>query len=368
MTGYWMTRWVVEDSKGGDRHGRDVLKKNVLFCTTGLVLSAFALTGFGQTATPGTSTAKPATVSPATPPPTLPKAPPTEVFPPVNPKNFTASSPTVETVNSFLHALWGYDEARTWSVAAIEPTVAPGVVRVQVYVSERSQPGRLEQTVIYVTPDGKHAIAGEVVNFGAQPFAETRALLQQQANGPARGGTSKDLEFVEFADLQCPHCKEAQATLDKLAEEFPQARVVFEDLPLTAVHPFAMQAAEVGQCVRKAKGDPAFFTYAQRVYDTQADLMPGKADATLRAAVTAAGADPAAAMTCAGTPAAQDAVNATLKLAADLGVTNTPTLVVNGRALPLSQIPLEALRRVIVFQGSLDGLTVHEQPSLTTLK
>ena len=344
------------------------MKKNVLFCTAGMILGAFGLTGFAQTTTPGTAAPKPATVSPATPPPTLPKASPEEVFPPVNPKNFTAPSPTVETVNSFLHALWGYDSARTWSVAAIEPTVAPGVVRVQVYVSEKSQGGRLAQTVIYVTPDGKHAIAGEVVNFGAQPFAATRALLQGEANGPARGGTSKDLEFVEFADLECPRCKEAQATMDKLVEEFPQARVVFEDLPLTAVHPFAMQAAEVGQCVRKAKGDAAFFTYAQRVYDTQTDLTKEKVDATLRAAVTAASGDPAAVMACAATPAAQDAVNATLKLAADAGVSNTPTLVVNGRALPLSQIPFEALRRVIVFQGALDGITVHEQPALTTLK
>ena len=336
------------------------MKKRVLFCTAGVALSAFGLNGFAQTATPGSAGPKPATVSPATPPPTLPKAPPEEVFPPVNPKNFTAPSPTAETVNSFLHALWGYDDGRTWSVAAIEPTVAQGVVRVQVYVSEKSQAGHLAQTVLYITPDGKHAIAGEVVNFGAQPFAATRALLQQEANGPARGGASKDLELVEFADLQCPRCKEAQATVDKLVQEFPQARVVFEDLPLTAVHPFAMQAAEVGQCVRKAKGDAAFFTYAQKVYDTQADLKTEKADATLRAAVTAAGADPAAVMTCSGTPAAQDAVNTTLKLAADVGVTNTPTLVVNGRALPLSQIPFEALRRVIVFQGSLDGITVHE--------
>ncbi len=333
-----------------------------------MVMSAVAMTGGAQSPAAKTPLAqRPSGVAPATPEPTLPKAP-TDAFPPVNPKNFTASSPTVETVNSFLHALWGYDEARTWSVAAIEPTMAAGVIRVQVYVAEKTQPGKLAQTTMYVTPDGKHAIAGEVVNFGAQPFAATRTLLQQQAHGAARGATGKDLEFVEFADLQCPNCKAAQPIMDKLLQEFPQARIVFEDLPLAAVHPFAMQAAEVGYCVRKAKGDPGFFTYAQKVYDTQADLTKEKADATLRAAVTAAGVDPAAAMTCAGTPAAQDAVNETMKLATDIGVSNTPTLVVNGRALPLTQIPYEALTKVIVFQGSLDGVTVKQQPSLTTLK
>ena len=35
----------------------------------------------------------------------------------------------------------------------------------------------------------------------------------------ARGGASKDLELVEFADFQCPHCKEAQPTIDKIHRE-----------------------------------------------------------------------------------------------------------------------------------------------------
>ena len=278
------------------------------------------------------------------------------------------ASPTVETVNSFLHALWGYDENREWSVSAIEPTMAPGVVQVHVFVSEKTQPGRLAQTTLFITPDGKHAIAGDVVNFGAKPFAETRAILQQRADGPARGATGKDLEFVEFADLECPTCKTAQSTIDQLAQEFPQARIVYEDMPLTAVHPFAFQAAAVGHCVRQAKGDAAFFTYAQKVYDSQADMTKEKVDATLKAAATAAGANPDTVMACASSPAAQDAVHATMKLAAEVGVTNEPTLVINGRALPLAQIPYEVLAKVVLFQGSLDGMTVHQQPRLTTLK
>ena len=272
------------------------------------------------------------------------------------------------TVNSFLHALWGYDENRTWSVAAIEPTVAPGVVQVHVLVSDKTQPSRVAQTTMFITPDGKHAIAGEVVSFGAQPFAETRAVLQQRADGPVRGAAGKQLELVEFTDLQCPACKAAQGTVDQLLQDFPDAHVVFEDMPLTAVHPSAFQAAAVGYCVRQAKGDPAFFTYARKVYDTQADLTKEKADATLRTAATEAGADAAAVMTCAGAPATQDAVNAVIKLGTDIGVTNVPTLVINGRALPMTQIPYETLKRVIAFQGSLDGLTVRQQPSLKTLK
>ncbi len=189
----------------------------------------------------------------------------------------------------------------------------------------RRQPGKIGQTTIYITPDGAHAIAGDVVSFGPQPFEATRQLLQQRADGPARGAAGKQLEIVEFTDLQCPACKTAQSTIDQLVQDFPQAKLVVEDMPLTAVHPQAFQAAAVGQCVRKAKGDAAYFAYARKVYDTQADLTKEKADATLRAAVTAAGADPATVMTCASSPAAQDAVNAVMKLGTDIGVTNEPT-------------------------------------------
>ncbi len=59
-------------------------------------------------------------------------------FPPVNPKYFTATTPTAATVDSFLKSLWGYDPNRIWRVEAIEATPAPGVSKVIVFVSDRS--------------------------------------------------------------------------------------------------------------------------------------------------------------------------------------------------------------------------------------
>ena len=289
-------------------------------------------------------------------------------FPPMDLKNFTAATPSVETVNSFLHALWGFDENRVWSVAAIQPTQAPGVVVVHVLVSEKTQPARMAQTTLFITPDGKHAIAGDVVRFGADPFAEPRALLAKGANGPARGAGGKQLELVEFMDLESKASKTAQATLDQLQQQFPQAHVVVEDMPLTRTHPFAYQAAAVGYCVRQSKGDPGYFAYAQSVMASQAELTKEKAETTLRAAATAAGADPAATLACAATPMAKAAVDAVVQLGTEVGVNDVPTLFVNGRALPGTQTPLPALERIVVFQGKLDGLAVQQQPALSTLK
>ncbi|HEX4155295.1 MAG TPA: thioredoxin domain-containing protein [Acidobacteriaceae bacterium] len=296
------------------------------------------------------------------------KAPEATTFPAVNPKNFTATSPTVGEVNGFLKAIWGFDASRKWEVAAILKTQAPGVAKVVVLISDARQQGKTMQTVFFTTPDGKHAIADNVIDFGPTPFADARKTLQERADGPAQGAKSNDLLLVEFADLQCEHCRDAQEKMGNLAEDFPQARIVFEDYPLTASHPYSREAALDGVCVRKTKGDAAFFSYAQAVYAKQAGLTAESAEETLKAAETAAGADPAAVAACAATPEAKEAIDATIKLGEDLGVYQTPMIDVNGHLLALESIPYETLKRIVAFQAEQDGVKVHLQPTLTTLQ
>jgi protein-disulfide isomerase len=288
-------------------------------------------------------------------------------FPPVDPKNFTADSPSPAVVNSFLQAIWGYDQNRIWSVAAVLKTAAPGVSKVVVFVGDKLQPNKHTQTAFFITPDGKHAISDNVITFGAKPFAEARLLLEDKAKGPAQGAAGKDLLLVEFADLQQQRSKDAQETVANLLKEFPQARLVFENLPMTEFDPFAFQAAAEGVCVRKAKGDAAFFTYVHEVFNKQDGLSKTAIDTTLGAAATAAGADPKAMATCALTPEAKADVDASIKLGADVLVDQAATLVVNGHALPLS-IPYETLKRVVAFQAGEDGIVVHVQPTLSNLK
>ena len=313
-----------------------------------------------------TTTQAPATQPSAT-PGSAQSAAPANPFPAPVAKNFTATSPTVGEVNAFLKAIWGYDDNRIWSVAAIQKTPAPGIARVVVFVADKNNPGKSSQTAFYTTPDGKHAIADQVIDFGAKPFEATRKVLEERANGPAEGAASKQLELVEFADLQCPHCKDAQETMQNLARDIPEAHIVFENLPIE-VHPYAFRAAAEGVCVRKAKGDAAFFTYAASVFAHQADLTAEGVDATLAAAVTAAGDDPKDAAACAKTDLAIDDVHASMALASELGVDQTPLLAVNGHLLPVTSIPYETLKRIIAFQAAQDGVTVHVQPTLTNLK
>jgi protein-disulfide isomerase len=72
--------------------------------------------------------------------------------------------------------------------------------------------------------------------------------------------------------------------------------------------------------------------------------------------VTKAGLDPVAVDACAATQATKDQVNASIKLAEDTSVDQTPMLSVNGHMLPMSQIPYETLKAMIVNQAALDGV------------
>ncbi|HEY0307510.1 MAG TPA: thioredoxin domain-containing protein [Acidobacteriaceae bacterium] len=292
-------------------------------------------------------------------------------FPPADPKNFTATFPTKETVNAFLQQLWGYDPNRIFQVAAIVPTTAPTVSQVVVFVAQRGQPAdQTKTTTFLVLNDGKHGIAGDnVIDFGATPFADKRALLQARADGPARGSADKKLELVEFADLQCPHCKDAQATMDQLAKDFPSAHIVFQNYPLTAIHPSAFLASAYGLCVAQQKPDnnnEAFFAYVHAVFDTQDALTGDNVKQTLDNAVVKAGLDASKIAACADTQPIKDNLKASIKLAKDAQVESTPLLMVNGRAMPLAGIAYDTLKSVILYQAQLDGITLAVPPTATS--
>ena len=286
-------------------------------------------------------------------------APAAPVFPKPDPANFTAAAPTQETVNAFLQASWGYDETRVWEVWAIQKTEVDGISRVTLLVGDKTGKQKIVPAQFFVLPDNKHVFAGDdIMPFGANPFAEARAIAQQRADGPYRGSAPKDLEIVEFADFQCPHCKAAQANMDKLAVDFPKARIVFQNFPLP-MHAAAATAAAYGYCVTKQGGSDTFFTFATAVFEGQEGLTSADgATLTLNSAVTKAGLDPVAIAACAKTPAALAAVAAMVKLGQDLKITQTPTLVINGRQVP-ANAPYDTIKQIILYQTKMDGVVAQ---------
>ena len=297
--------------------------------------------------------------TPATPPAAEPAAPKpaTPVFPAPDPADFTATAPSKDVVNAFMQANLGFEANNMWQVQAIQKTQITGISKVVVFVGDKAGKQQPYRFAFFTTPDQQHAIVGDrIIPFGEHPFAEYRTMLQEKANGPYRGSAAKDLEIVEFADFQCPHCKAAQANIDKLVADFPKARIVFQNDPLPSIHPQSVKAAEYGVCVAKMAGSTAFFQYAAAVFDGQDGLNSADgATLTLNSSTSKAGLDPEKVSACAETPETKALVDASMKLSADLDINQVPTLVVNGRAVP-ANAPYETLKQIIEFQEKQDGI------------
>jgi protein-disulfide isomerase len=143
--------------------------------------------------------------------------------------------------------------------------------------------------------------------------------------------------------------------MEKLAVDFPKARIVFGNFPLPQ-HPASANAAAYGLCVAKQGGSNAFFTFAAAVFEGQDGLATADgATLTLNSAVTKAGLDTAKVAACSTTPEIHAAIEASKKLAQDLDINQTPTLVVNGRQVP-ANAPYDTLKQIIAYQAKLDGI------------
>jgi protein-disulfide isomerase len=153
---------------------------------------------------------------------------------------------------------------------------------------------------------------------------------------------------VEFSDLQCPHCKEAQPTIDKLMSDEKNVRLVFQNFPLPS-HDWAAKAAYYGDCIGRTSPE-AFWKYVASVYDAQKDITASNADEKLTALAEQSGAKGPATAACAAKPETATRVQQSVALGAALEVTGTPTLFVNGRKISnVSGLPYEVLKGLTEF-------------------
>lgn len=258
---------------------------------------------------------------------------------------FSTRLPSEETVNAFMRQMFGYDPSVSWKIVAIRPAPAQGLSEVLVVLSNAQ--GQ-QNSRLYVTEDGEHAVIGDIIPFGAHPFTAAQEVLKKGMDGPSRGPADAPVTVVEFSDLQCPHCKEAQPTIDKLMAEEKGARLVFQNFPLQS-HDWALKAAEYGDCLGRTSPD-AFWKYVSSVYDAQKDITASNADEKLTALAEQAGAKGADTAACAAKPETLSRVQRSVALGAALEVTGTPTLFVNGRKISnVAGLPYEVLKGLMEF-------------------
>jgi protein-disulfide isomerase len=240
----------------------------------------------------------------------------------------SSNLPSEATVDSFLHQQFGYETDLTWKISSIKPSTVNGLAEVTVVLAN---PQGQQSTRFFVAPDGKQALVGEIIPFGAKPFDPAKQRLEKGVNGPVRGPKDAPVTIVEFGDLQCPACKAAQPTIEGLVAAAPNVRFVFQNFPLE-MHNWAAKGAAYADCVGRASND-AFWKFVAKTYETQSDITAENADEKLTAMADGVGVKGADIAACAVKPETKARVDASVALGKSVDVIGTPTLFINGRKI-----------------------------------
>jgi protein-disulfide isomerase len=86
-----------------------------------------------------------------------------------------------------------------------------------------------------------------------------------------RGPIEAPITLVEYGDLECPFCGQAEPVLRELLADFGDLRYVWRHLPLSDVHPHAQLAAEATEA---AAAQGAFWEMHDLLFEHQDELRP----------------------------------------------------------------------------------------------
>lgn len=94
------------------------------------------------------------------------------------------------------------------------------------------------------------------------------------------GSSKAAVTIVEFSDYQCPYCSRLHPTLGEIVDE-SEGTIAWEyrHLPLS-IHPLAMPAAVLAECLAKEKGNKAFWEFTDMVFANQTGLSEDFLDTT----------------------------------------------------------------------------------------
>jgi Na+/H+ antiporter NhaA len=139
-----------------------------------------------------------------------------------------------------------------------------------------------------------------------------------------RGPVDAPVTLVEYGDLECPFCGQAEPVIRELLADFGDLRYVWRHLPLNDVHPLAQQAAEASEA---AAAQGAFWEFHDLVLGRQDALrLPDLVGHAGELGLDVDRFEHALRKHCGRGRIAEDVDGADLS-----GVSGTPTFFVNGR-------------------------------------
>ncbi len=264
--------------------------------------------------------------------------------------------PSEATVNAFFHRMFGFEPNLVFKVLSIKPSPMDGLAEV---TAEVNTPNGQQMTRLFVEKD--HAITGELLPFGPDPFVKDRAILDKQAFGPTKGPASPAITIVEFGDLECPACKQAQPVIEKLMSSEPKVRLIFQNFPLETIHPWAEKASAYVDCIDRENNDAAWKFIAsvyeqQDAVDQQYEAGAAALTNKLNELAAGVGVDAKKVAACTDSAETKQRLERSMKLGQEVEIAATPTLAINGRRVGnVVGMPPEVLKSLVDFEITESG-------------
>lgn len=166
-----------------------------------------------------------------------------------------------------------------------------------------------------------------------------RVNVPLPAGEPAKGPESAPVTMVLFSDFQCPYCKRAHPTLERILTEYKdKIHFVYRDYPLS-FHPRATPASEASRC---AVDQGKYWEYWENLMEMQGDLS----DEDLVKRAKDVGMDGDKFKACYDAKKYTTVVQAAFQDGQKVGVTGTPTFFING-IMMVGAKPYEEIKDVI---------------------
>ena len=228
-----------------------------------------------------------------------------------------------------------------------KPSPLAGFSEVQVHASAGQA---WADETLYVSKDGQKILRATVFDVNQNPFKPQLEKLHTELQ-PSFGTPGAPVILVLFSDFECPYCKEeAKSLRSNLMATYPkEVRLYFKDLPLTQIHPWAMNASIAGRCIFR-QNPAAFWDYHDWIYEDQGNITADNLKSKILGYVKGKEIDAVQLDRCMDSKATAPEIEKSMAEAKLLGVAATPTLFVNGRQLVGPAATWANLRQVIDYE------------------
>lgn len=195
---------------------------------------------------------------------------------------------------------------------------------------------RSRQVPFTASSDFKYVIFAEVDDVTIDPSKAVMAKVSLKGE-ICRGPKDAKVTIVEYSDFQCPFCTKGYTTLENevLPAYKDKVQFCYKHLPLP-FHPWAEPAAVAMECMKAQSPDAAWNVY-KGYFEKQKEVTPANVKEKALEFAAADKIDKAKFDKCYDGKETLDKVKADKAEATSLGLTGTPSFVINGRMVKGAQ-------------------------------